>query len=109
MLRRDTERVTPLYREKSYKRIERAEEKEKEKKNWVRSGKEKSEAVFFVKATSRGELAEACRREIKKANLEIKVLEKNRKISENLLSKVEPIQESGLRKRLHNLQGWGRL
>ena len=50
MLRRDTEGVTPLYREKSYKRIEGAEEKEK---NQFRSRREESEAVFIVKATPR--------------------------------------------------------
>ncbi len=32
MIRKDLEGITPLYREKTYRKIERAEEKEKKKK-----------------------------------------------------------------------------
>ena len=49
MIWKDIEGITPLYREKTYRRIERAEEKEKKKRSWFKTGKEEAEAVFFVK------------------------------------------------------------
>ena len=87
MIRKDLEGTTPLYREKTYRKIERAEEKEKKKKSWFETGNEEAEAVFFVKATPEGKLAEACQKELRKANLKIKVIEKSGRSIKNCLVK----------------------
>ena len=63
----------------NWNRLERLKEKEKKKKSWYKSGKNEAEAVFFVRATPEGKLAEECRKEFKKAGLKVKVVEKTGK------------------------------
>ena len=95
MLKRDQEGETPLYREKNWNRLERLKEKEKKKISWYKSGKNEAEAVFFVRATPEGKLAEECKKEFKKAGLKIKVVEKTGKSIKRELVKSNPFKKIG--------------
>ena len=98
MLKNDSEGVTPLYREKNWKRIERIKEKEVKRKSWYRNGKEKAEAVFFVRSTPGGHLAEECKKVFKKANLKVKVIEKTGSSVKKNLVKSNPFKKTGCEK-----------
>lgn len=98
MLKNDSEGVTPLYREKNWKRIERVKEKEVKRKSWYRNGKEKAEAVFFVRSTPGGHLAEECKKVSKKANLKLKVIEKTGTSVKKNLVKSNPFKKTGCEK-----------
>ena len=95
MLRKDLEGETPLYREKSWKRLERIKEKEQKRKSWYKNGKDKAEAVFFVKATPGSKLAEECKKEFKKAKLQVKVVEKTGRSVKRELVKSNPFRKIG--------------
>ena len=98
MLRKDSEGITPLYREKNWNRVERVKEKEMKKKSWYKNGKEKAEAIFFVRATPESKLAEECRKEFKKAKLKVKVVEKTGKSIKSNLVKSNPFKKIGCEK-----------
>ena len=58
-----------------WKKLEQAGEnkrREIKRKSWYKSGKNKAEAVFFVKATPGGKLKEKCKEEFSKAKLQVK-------------------------------------
>ena len=99
MLRKDTEGITPLYREKNWNRIERIREKEIKKRSWYKKGKEEAEAVFYVKATPNSKLAEECKKEFKKANLKVKVIEKTGRSIKSNIVKSNPFKKIGCAKK----------
>ena len=75
MVKRDTEGVEPLYRNKELNRTEILREKERKKKTWFKG--DGSKAVFFVDATPKNKLAEECRKEFKKSGMKGKIVERS--------------------------------
>ena len=95
-VRKDIEGTEPLYRSKSWNRKERNKVKESKKKSWFRD--DGSEAVLFVSATKDGELADKCRREFRRANLKVKVVERTGNSLKKSLVKSNPFKRSGCTK-----------
>ena len=98
MMKKDLEGETPIYREKSWNRLERIKEKERKRRSWYKNGKNKAEAVFFVKATPGGKLAEECKKEFSKAKLQVKVVEKTGRSIKKELVKSNPFKKIGCEK-----------
>ena len=98
MVRKDATGETPMYRARDWNREERVRLKELKKRTWYKGGKEDSEAVFFVKATPEGRLAERCRKEFKRAGLKVKVIERTGKSVKSSLVKSNPFKKPGCNK-----------
>ena len=90
ILKKNDEGIQPLYRSKSWNIKERKEVKQSKVRNWFQN--DGSEAVFFVEATPKGKLAEACKREFKQAGLKIKVVEKTGATVKKSLVKSDPFK-----------------
>ena len=60
--------------------------------NWYR--KDGSDAVFFVEATPNEELADVCRKEFKKAGLNIRVIEKSGVAMKQMIVKSNPFKKN---------------
>ncbi len=98
MKKKDVEGEKPLYRGKNWNRLERLNEKAQKRKLWYKNGENGAEAVFFVKATPGGKLADECRKEFKRANLNVKVIEKTGKSIKKELVKSNPFKKLGCEK-----------
>ena len=98
MVRKDATGETPMYRARDWNREERVKVKEQKKRTWYKGEKEESEAVFFVKATPEGKLAERCKKEFKRAGLKVKVIERTGRSVKSSLVKSNPFKKPGCNK-----------
>ena len=80
--------TTPLYQPKHWERKRRNKEKREKKKNWF--GKD-FDAVYFVQPTPNGQLARQCRKVLRQAKLQVKVVERSGTTIKRILSKSDPL------------------
>ena len=92
----DTTGERPMYRSKTWNAEERRKEKIAKKTNWYKKGG--YDTVFFVDATPDQELANKCREIFKKAELNIKVIEKSGQSVRKALSRSDPFKTKNCKK-----------
>ena len=93
MVKKNSDKIQPLYRSKNWHAKERREHKNAKMKEWYK--KDGSEAVFFVETTPDGILAEACKKAFKSAGLKVKVIERTGRTVKAALTKSNPFKKNG--------------
>ena len=81
----------PLYRPRSWKQLERAEERRGKREIWYRKGG--FDSVIFVPATPRSQLRNQFMREIKETGFKINVVEQSGVTLKRMLQRSDPFQE----------------
>ncbi|KAL9981754.1 hypothetical protein ACROYT_G010500 [Oculina patagonica] len=81
----------PLYRPRSWKQLERAEERRGKRETWYRKGS--FDSVIFVPATPRFQLRNQFMREIKETGFRIKVVEQSGLTIKRMLQRSETFKE----------------
>ena len=83
MLRKDSEGITPLYREKNWNRIERAKEKKMKKKILVQKWERKRRSNIFRKSHTREQTSRKMQKRIQESKAECKSGRKDGKINKD--------------------------
>ena len=91
LLDMDSQGTQPLYRPKTWKRIERQKERRKKKTNWFKRRGDLS--VVFVPATPRSELKKKYEKCIKESGVGIKVVEKSGRTIKSIVQRTDPFQK----------------
>ena len=96
MMENEENGVRPIHRPKNWQRAERAEEKERKKRDWYKQGG--FDSVLFVPSTPKGKLKHMYEKEIKKSGIRIKVVERTGRTLKSQLQTSNPFKEGGCRR-----------
>ena len=89
-IQRSRDEDVPLYRPKTWKKIERKKRKIEKKRNWYKTNG--NESVIFVPCTPKETLKKVYEREIEKSPFKIKVVERSGRKLKDILHKKDPFK-----------------
>ena len=89
----DRQVTQPLYRPKTWERVERQEERRRKKTNWFKRGGNLS--VLFIPASPGSELKKQYEKCIRESGVGVKVVEKSGRTIKSIVQRSDPFQEPG--------------
>ena len=92
MVARDQQGTEPMYRPRSWKRVERAEAWRVKKSEWFRGAEKKNESVIFAPATPGSELKKRYLDIIRKTGVKITVAEVPGSTAKSKIKKSDPFR-----------------
>ena len=84
-------KIVPMYRPKSWKRLERLKQKKEKKKTWYRKGG--YDSVVFIPPTPNSHLKRLYEKEIRKTSFKIRVVERAGKSIKSMLQRSHPFKK----------------